>query len=173
MADLTQKGFPRRLSLQHTTGPLGPFEVEVVGLNAGAELVTRRARFSFVEGETRVLLMHLVGFCSSQTCSGGQTCTESGCRPIDVPESELRPWTGTTPRLGDTPDAGTPDTSTPSDSCVPSGESCNGMDDDCDGMVDEDFDLSADPNNCGTCGNRCQTGGRTMCCMGMCARSCP
>lgn len=34
-------------------------------------------------------------------------------------------------------------------------EVCNGFDDDCDGEVDEDFDLSVDPDNCGSCGVAC------------------
>ncbi|MBI5502632.1 MAG: SUMF1/EgtB/PvdO family nonheme iron enzyme [Deltaproteobacteria bacterium] len=34
-------------------------------------------------------------------------------------------------------------------------ETCNTIDDDCDTLTDEDFNLSIDPNNCGTCGNVC------------------
>ena len=39
--------------------------------------------------------------------------------------------------------------------CVPAPEVCNMADDDCDQMVDEGFNLTADPNNCGSCGNQC------------------
>ncbi len=40
--------------------------------------------------------------------------------------------------------------------CTPTGaEACNGLDDDCDGATDEDFDLSSDPEHCGSCGRRC------------------
>lgn len=37
-------------------------------------------------------------------------------------------------------------------------DECNSMDDDCDGMVDEGVDFSSDPQNCGACGMRCDTG---------------
>jgi len=41
------------------------------------------------------------------------------------------------------------------DACVPVDESCDGLDNDCDGVIDNGFDLSADPNNCGSCGTVC------------------
>jgi len=39
--------------------------------------------------------------------------------------------------------------------CVPRAETCNMLDDDCDNVVDNGFNLAADPNNCGQCGNAC------------------
>ncbi|MBI4508230.1 MAG: SUMF1/EgtB/PvdO family nonheme iron enzyme [Deltaproteobacteria bacterium] len=54
-------------------------------------------------------------------------------------------------------------------------ESCDGEDNDCDGAADEGFDLSGDPQNCGTCGKTCSypnAGARCMlglCTMGTCA----
>ena len=42
------------------------------------------------------------------------------------------------------------------DACLPSPEICNLLDDDCDGTADDGFNLQADPNNCGMCGQRCQ-----------------
>jgi hypothetical protein len=41
--------------------------------------------------------------------------------------------------------------------CAPTGASelCDGKDNDCNGQVDEGFNLQADPNNCGSCGKRC------------------
>ncbi len=181
VADLTDTPFPRRLSVLHDEGALGPFEVVVSGRLMGAPLVSRRARFEFVPGESRVLVMHLVSSCITTSCPGDQTCTETGCRPVDVPPSELTPWTGENPTLGGTsPDGGTPDSGTPDsgmpdsstpDACSPTPEQCNGVDDDCDGMVDEDFDLMTDPDNCGSCGNTCR-GRDDMCCLGMCERRC-
>jgi len=51
--------------------------------------------------------------------------------------------------------------------CEPTGaESCNGVDDDCDGTIDEGFDTDTDPNNCGTCGTRCDFVNATGVCSG-------
>jgi hypothetical protein len=40
----------------------------------------------------------------------------------------------------------------------PTLETCNNVDDDCDGKVDEDFNLTNDAQNCGSCGNVCGAG---------------
>jgi hypothetical protein len=37
----------------------------------------------------------------------------------------------------------------------PVAESCDSRDNDCDGLTDEDWDLTSDVNNCGSCGNVC------------------
>jgi len=46
-----------------------------------------------------------------------------------------------------------------SPSCVgevtPEQEQCDSIDNDCDGSSDEGFDLTSDPDNCGSCGYRC------------------
>jgi hypothetical protein len=49
-------------------------------------------------------------------------------------------------------------------------EPCNGADDDCDGEVDEEFDLSADPANCGSCGHTCAQA--QVCSLGECELGC-
>ena len=61
--------------------------------------------------------------------------------------------------------AGTQNLSCVRDGPVPA-ESCNYQDDDCDGQIDEGFDISTDPANCGTCGQRCN--GDELCCGGAC-----
>ncbi len=53
-------------------------------------------------------------------------------------------------------------------------ELCDGSDNDCDGQTDEDFNLTSDPANCGTCGRTCNfpyaatTCTNSMCAMGAC-----
>ncbi|MAQ15475.1 MAG: hypothetical protein CMN30_11855 [Sandaracinus sp.] len=166
-----EPGLPRTLTLVHSTGPLGPYQVTATGLRGGGPVVDRRASFDFQADRSLVLTMHLVAACQGQSC-GGQTCTERGCESLDS-NGRLTAWTGTPPRLGETPmvDMGTPEV----DMCRPevcndadddcdgavdeevtvSDEACNGDDDDCDGTTDEDFDLQNDPMNCGGCGIQC------------------
>jgi hypothetical protein len=52
-------------------------------------------------------------------------------------------------------------------------EACNSLDDDCDGQADEDFDLTADIDNCGACGRACTNPhGTTSCESGQCVFAC-
>jgi hypothetical protein len=54
------------------------------------------------------------------------------------------------------PDGGAEVDGGPVDACVSEDEICDERDNDCDGLVDEDFDLQANPQHCGECGNACQ-----------------
>ncbi len=166
MADLNTQGLPRTLSLIHEgDGPLGPFDVSVSGRLGGSVVVSRQAAFTFVQGERRVLLMHLVASCRTNSCSGAQTCTENGCRSIDVPESDLLPWTGSPPTLeggGGTPDGGTPDGGTP-DATPDTGSGCPAGETMCAGGC---VDTNTNNDHCGRCNNACR--GRTSCMDGMC-----
>jgi len=149
-ADAT--ALPVFLPLVHSGGPLGPVDVRAVGLRRGLDVVERAASVFFVEGQTRVLRLHLLASCVGVSCAGEQTCAEMGCRPIAVDPTELGTWTGTVERDGGRPE----DTGPPRDvgpEC--SAEVCNGVDDDCDGDIDEGFDLQTDLTHCGACDNAC------------------
>jgi len=146
---------PRSLGIVHRGGPLEPLVVTVTGSVGGTDVIQRRARTGFVESETVVLRMDLLRSCLEVPCPVDQTCTANGCQGIDVDPTTLPPWTGTAGRLDASGmDGGPEDAGDSGDSgCIPEEEVCNEADDDCDGTADEGFDLMADPNHCGSCGN--------------------
>jgi hypothetical protein len=121
-SELRATGLPATLALVHDGGALGPFEVVAEGRLRGAPVLERRARFSFVDGEVRVLRMDLLRDCVSVPCEGDTTCAAGGCRPVAVDEAELIPWTGEVAGLDGgldgaiPPDGGGPDSSTDSGS---------------------------------------------------------
>ncbi len=90
-----QPELPRTLGLVWTGGPLGPFTVQVEGRTAGHTRITRTGRFNFQQGRSLILRMDLLAICEGTTCAASMTCGESGCRAVDVPPSELAPYTGT------------------------------------------------------------------------------
>ena len=51
---------------------------------------------------------------------------------------------------------------------LPQDESCDYLDNDCDALTDEDFDLSTDVLNCGSCSTRCQLSSANRCVQGRC-----
>jgi hypothetical protein len=159
-ADLSAQGFPRTLSLVHEgNGALGPFDVSVSGRLGGSVVVSRQAAFTFVEGERRVLVMHLVGSCRTNSCSGAQTCTENGCQSINA---DLQEWTGSPPTLGG---SGPVDSGTPMPDASPDtgGDMCGAGETNCGGSC---VDTSSDVNHCGRCNNGCR--GRETCVDGFC-----
>ncbi|HJL03803.1 MAG TPA: hypothetical protein RMH85_03540 [Polyangiaceae bacterium LLY-WYZ-15_(1-7)] len=91
-AELTNRPLPRTLGLVHTQGPLGPFLARIQGLSGGVPIVERRARFSFVEGEVRVLQLILSSACIDSSCEEGLTCDRGSCRVVDIAPSELTPY---------------------------------------------------------------------------------
>lgn len=104
VADLRGAPLPRTVALAHTGGPLGPVIVEARGYRAGALVVTRRARVSFVAHRARMLVLWLRARCVGvDACGEDETCTETGCASIDT--GPLPPWTGVAPA----PDAGVVD----------------------------------------------------------------
>ena len=52
---------PRSIGLVYDQGPLGPFEVHVIGNTGGTLRVERTARFTFVRDQTLILVMNLLG----------------------------------------------------------------------------------------------------------------
>lgn len=168
---------PRTLGVVHRGGPLEPLDVLVEGRLGRRAIIQRHARTGFVEGETRVLRMWLLRSCVGKMCDVDETCTEQGCRSQDVSPEDLERWTGQAHGLdaSTNPDAGDGGVDGGQDGCVPMQEVCNELDDDCDGMADEDFDLSADPLNCGGCGVECELNpdnGASECGSGECVLSC-
>lgn len=104
--------------------------------------------------------------CRGVTCSGHGVCLDNDdvavclCDPGYAPSaSSLECVADGTDGDGDSDVDSDVDGDSDSDAdvepCVPSTEICNEVDDDCDGVVDEGFDLTRDPENCGSCGNIC------------------
>jgi hypothetical protein len=166
---------PASVGVVYTDGPLGPIQLTVTGLLGSRDLIQRRARTSFVEGQTRVLWLTLFEHCLERSCPLEETCGEQGCRPIEVEEHELTAYNGGLPRRdGGMLDGGF-DASAPPDACVPVDEICNERDDDCDREIDETFDLMTDVEHCGGCDVECPktpSHGSPMCRLGDCALNC-
>jgi hypothetical protein len=109
----------------------------------GRVLVERRATTRFIPGEVRGLDMFLARRCEAEgvTCDDDETCTESGCRPADVPPEDLPPIDpggeldagrdaardgGPTPiDSGDRPDAAAPDAGDAGDTPCTSHTECD------------------------------------------------
>lgn len=161
---------PAALGVVHRGGLLGPILITAVGRRSGGEVVSRRARVSFVSGRAMLLRLDLDAACVARDCGEAMTCGLGGeCRSLD---HRLEEWPGSALRLdasvgvdGDMVDAG--GDAAPTDGavdageldagpCVPSGaEVCDTVDNDCDMLVDEDTDFVSDALNCGACGNVC------------------
>lgn len=125
---------PSYVVLLHESGSLGPYFIRAEGLRDGALIAKRRARVSFVKGQSRVLEMHLPTTCEGVFCPPDETCTETGCRSLDVSAEELLPWTGSPPHLDVTTD----------------GDADADVDADGDADVDADVDADGDADmDCG------------------------
>ena len=61
----------------------------VTGRRKGAAAVRRSASLAFVEDRILLLRMDLLGRCVGKSCPGGQTCTETGCKPMAVDPATL------------------------------------------------------------------------------------
>jgi hypothetical protein len=121
---------PSYVSVVHEVGPLGPVTVSARGLRQGAVLVQRTQRVSFVAGQTRVVPLWLLASCQNVVCAQEQTCSASGCTPLDLPAAELPEWTGEPPGLGSTGlgDAGSADAGAPNLEAGADGETDSSLD---------------------------------------------
>lgn len=144
-APRSPSGGPAYLTLLREEGPLGPLTVTALGLRGDAQVVARSHTVSFVDGETRVVPLHLTQSCVGRPCNG-QTCADGRCVPLAIDSGSLLPWTGSPPELAMLTQCGS-------------------------AMVD----LQRDPAHCGTCNAACPGGGpttRPSCSAGTCGFSC-
>ena len=99
MVDLTAASapaFPLTLGLT-PAGALSPVSIEVVGLQAGAPIVTRDVQTSYVSGTSRLLSILLTLSCRDIMCPTDQTCALGACAPLAQPGATLPPWLGKVP----------------------------------------------------------------------------
>jgi hypothetical protein len=118
-------GAPAYLTLFREDGPIGPLTVSAVGLRGELQVIARSHSISFVDGETRVVPLHLTQSCVGRPCNG-QTCADGRCVPLALDSADLLPWTGSPPALAMMTQCGT-------------------------SMID----LQTDPDHCGACGAAC------------------
>lgn len=152
MGDLAQQSPPITLGLVRKEGPLGPVSVLAEGIEGNTVRVRREAVVAFLEGQTRVVPMHLTASCMQRTCIGsGQTCTETGCEKSLLDPEALPTWDGTPPSL-DLADAGLDAAGVDGGAAADAGA----VDlTDC-GPGATSVDLSSDENHCGSCSNVCK-----------------
>ncbi len=163
---------PRTLGLVDETNSARTVRVTVTGLRGGANVIQRRAVFTFVPGETRILRIGLWKRCVGVSCASDETCGDSGCRPIAVLPEERLPYD---PSSVTRSDAGAHVDSGTDGGCTIVEESCNGLDDDCDGTVDDGFDFASDMAHCGRCDSACPidpANGSSVCAAGNCVLRC-
>lgn len=107
---LDRSDMPLTLGVAPSGDALGPITVTAVGRHVGTLVVLREHTLTLVRGESRMLVMHLSASCATApACDDTETCTERGCRPIEVDASSLPAWTGMPPTLRDAgppPDGG-------------------------------------------------------------------
>lgn len=187
---------PVTLGVVHREGPLGPVRLEARAMRAGSVVVRRSVSLTLVGGHSLLVWIVLSRECAGVDCPGG-TCAAGACRDEALRPEEIVDYNGTIPTLsvdggqrsdaGRLPDAGSAfDADAPPDApgedagdhdsggCPNTDEVCNARDDDCDMRIDEDFTLSTDSENCGSCGNSCDGPSvvTPMCVGGECMSTC-
>lgn len=164
------------------------YRFRVIGYAAGAEVVRRQHRVTFVRGARLTLLMRLEPSCVAMPCADGAdlTCVDGRCVDDYVPGCTVFPGTDVpaicasmdaAPRDAGAPDAtdsGTGDAAelgvdagdAGTDAAAPCGDAgpCSGGTTCCD---DACVDPRTDPASCGSCGHACAA--RELCRAGACA----
>jgi hypothetical protein len=85
---------PLTLSLTPGSSALEPVVITATGM-VGASQVERRVETGFVQGERRLVVVHLLRACVGVDCPAGETCSVGGvCVDARVPAESLPPWTG-------------------------------------------------------------------------------
>lgn len=129
--DPTKSGgakLPATLALVPGKDPTLPVTISVTGYKDTKVLAVRQARLPFVVGRVLMLRLNLLRSCAERAkpCAAGTTCTEGGCKKIDVDPRTLPDWdeataytgldSGLTPDMGTDarpPDGGLPDKAKP------------------------------------------------------------
>ena len=72
-----------------------PMLITITGRHKGKDLVERRARLPWAHQRILLLRMNLLRSCVARvpSCSSEETCTEDGCKPIDVDPNTLPDYT--------------------------------------------------------------------------------
>ena len=81
-ADLREQGLPRKLTLLHEGGPLGPVRVTAIGFLRGDQVVERVVETRFQAGKLVSLAIQLQRACLDVSCRAGASCDEGECRSI-------------------------------------------------------------------------------------------
>jgi hypothetical protein len=94
-ADLEDEPLPRRFSLVHDGGPLGPMKVTVSAYTDGDApiLVEPRSHMFFEPGRTLLLRIDLLAACVG-LCEDGEACIAPGECVSSKDAAVLTPWTG-------------------------------------------------------------------------------
>jgi hypothetical protein len=165
---------PATLGVVHRSGPLGPIHIRVRARLRDSVIVTRDAEVTLQEGRTLRVDLSLDARCRSVSCSDNQSCAGGACRSVSIAPSELIVFDGTLPS---TPDAGSPDATTPV-TCSPSCGNpshatglcvagtcrllCESNRSDCNGRYEDgcETDTRSTNSDCGACGRACDGGER-------------
>jgi hypothetical protein len=81
-ADLREQGLPRRLTLVHEGGRLGPVRVTATGFHGDSQVVERVVETQFESGELVSLAIELQRACLPVSCPAGSSCADGECRSI-------------------------------------------------------------------------------------------